>query len=358
MRAINGVEFSSVKKIVLAFFSLLLPPALLAHHSPNLHFIRSEIVEITGVLTQASWQNPHTQLAVTTTGEDGNGAVWLIEGRSASQYARAGITRESFRVGDDIRIAGFPGRRNPTAIFATNVLLADGRELVTDNFVEPRWPEGRPLLLTQSKASTAVEDLPSTADSIFRIWGPDRSDHGIDGTGRTLWLDSYPLTESARTTLVNWDRIADNPYIRCGNGMPSIMDLGTPMKFVQEGDEIVLYLEEQDSVRRIQMGGGASDEEARSPFGRSDGRWDGDTLEVTTTDIDWPWFDQAGIPQSEALRLVERFTPSANGSILRYEVVATDPGTFTEPVRLSRAWVWDPSEEIRPYNCVWNRDDL
>jgi len=33
------------------------------HHSPNLHFIRGEIIEISGVLTQADWQNPHTQLA-------------------------------------------------------------------------------------------------------------------------------------------------------------------------------------------------------------------------------------------------------------------------------------------------------
>jgi len=338
---------------------LLLPAALPAHHSPNLHFIRGEIVEISGVLTQADWQNPHTQLAVTTTGEDGSGVVWLIEGRSASQYTRAGVSREVFRAGDEIRIAGFPGRRNSTAIFATNILLANGRELVTDNFVEPRWPEGRPLLLTHSNDSVAVENPPSGAESIFRIWGPDRSDSGIDGTGRTLWLDSYPLTDSARTTQANWDRVADNPYISCGNGMPAIMDLGTPMKFVQEGDDIVLYLEEQDSVRRIQMGNAvAGDEAAPSPFGRSTGRWDGDTLEVTTTDIDWPWFDQSGVPQSEALRLVERFTPSADGRILRYEAVATDPETFTEPVRLSRAWVWAPNEEIRPYNCTWEREDL
>ena len=50
---------------------------------------------------------------------------------------------------------------------------------------------------------------------------------------------------------------------------------------------------------------------APGPFGYSVGRWDGDTLEVTTTDIDWPWFDQSGIRQTEALHLVERFTPSA-----------------------------------------------
>ena len=327
-----------------------------AHHSPNLHFIRGDVVEIDGILTQADWQNPHTQLAVTTAAQDGSEAVWLIEGRSASQYARAGLDRDVFRVGESIRIAGFPGRRNPTAIFATNILLADGRELVTDNFVDPRWPEGTPVLLTQARPAAAIVPPPSSANGIFRLWGPDRSDHGIGGTGRTLWVESYPLTAAAQTTQMNWDRIADNPYIRCGNGMPAIMDLGSPMKFEQEGDDVVLYLEEQDSVRRIHMNGASN--AASSPFGHSMGRWDGDTLEVTTTDIDWPWFDQSGIPQSEALQIVERFTPSPDGMVLRYELTATDPAVFTEPVVLDRVWVWDPTEEIRPYNCVWNRDDL
>ncbi len=343
---------------LLPFCAIALSPAVLAHHSPNLHFVRSEIVEIDGVLTQADWQNPHTQLAVTTTAQDGSEVVWLIESRGASQFARAGVTADVFGIGNSVRVAGFPGRRNSTAIFATNILLADGRELVSDNFVEPRWPQGRALLLTQSNQSVAPSDLPANDDGIFRVWGPDRSDHGIEGTGRTLWVDSYPLTENARTTQANWDRIADNPYIRCGNGMPAIMDLATPMEFVQENDDIVLYLEEQDSVRRIHMTAGAAAGDQGGPFGRSSGRWDGDTLEVTTTAIDWPWFDQAGVPQSDALRLVERFTPSPDGRVLRYQVTATDPEVFSEPVILNRIWVWDPSEEIRPYNCVWDRDDL
>lgn len=336
---------------------LLTSFAAQAHHSPNLHFIRGEVIEIDGVLTQADWQNPHTQLAVTAATQDGGEITWLIEGRSASQYMRAGIPPDAFTVGDEIRIAGFPGRRNPNAIFATNILLADGRELVTDNFVEPRWPEGVPLNLTQSRPTPTAAPAPSDANGIFRLWGPDRSDHGIEGTGRTLWEDNYPLTAAARATQRNWDRIADNPYIRCQNGMPAIMDLGTPMKFEQEGNDIVLYLEEQDSVRRIYFNG-STPNPASSSFGRSTGQWDGETLVVETTDINFPWFDQSGIPQSPALTTVERFTPSPDGMVLRYELIATDPAVFTEPVLLNRVWTWDPTEEIKPYNCIWERDDL
>ena len=77
-----------------------------------------------------------------------------------------------------------------------------------------------------------------------------------------------------------------------------------------------------------------------------------DTLVVTTINIDWPWFDQTGIPQTDALKLVERFTPSVDGSVLRYQVTATDPAIFTEPVILERRWIWVEGEERIPYNCI------
>lgn len=33
-----------------------------AHHSPNVHFDRGDIVEISGRLAEIQWQNPHTLL--------------------------------------------------------------------------------------------------------------------------------------------------------------------------------------------------------------------------------------------------------------------------------------------------------
>ncbi len=330
-----------------------------AHHSPNLHFDRSNIVEITGQLTEIDWQNPHTQLTVRASTEDGRDEIWLIEARGASQFARAGVTRDFFETGSNVSVAGFAGRRNSTAMFATNILLADGRELVVDSFTTPRWSANMALLLSSRAPSSSANDSPNNPESIFRVWSPDRSDHGIDGTGRTLWLTDYPLTDFARNTQSNWNPVTDNPYINCQNGMPAMMDLATPMEFVRKGNDIILNLEEQDAVRQIRMAPNSIDDNgAAGPYGHSIGRWDGTTLEVTTTNIDWPWFDQAGIPQSAQLQLVERFSPSADGLILRYSVTATDPVIFTESVVLDRAWVWDPTERLRPYNCIWDRSDL
>ncbi|NNC65169.1 MAG: hypothetical protein HKN84_10320 [Gammaproteobacteria bacterium] len=347
-----------MRRAGLFIVTLCFAAAAAAHHSPNLHFDRNDIAAISGEIAGIAWRNPHTELIVSALDENGQPVSWVIDTRSASQFLRAGLNREMFQVGDPIRVAGFRGRRNRNAIFSTNILLADGRELVADNFAAARWSPERAVMLVSGGGPAQQGDAPSSdARGIFRVWSRDRSDHGIQGTGRSLWLDSYPLTGQSRAVQESWDRIADNPYIRCETGMPAIMDLGTPMEFVQEGDDIVLYLEEQDTVRRIHMSNSAEAEGA-TPLGHSMGRWEGSSLVISTTDVNWPWFDQSGVPQSREVQFAERFTPSPDGRVLNYSITVTDPATFTEAVTLERYWIWVPGEQIRPYDCTWDRDDL
>ncbi|HEX5047492.1 MAG TPA: hypothetical protein VFX89_10395, partial [Gammaproteobacteria bacterium] len=82
------------------------------------------------------------------------------------------------------------------------------------------------------------------------------------------------------------------------------------------------------------------------------GRWDGRTLAVTTTKIDWPFFSQLGIPQSADVSIVERFTPTADGSRLDYAMTVTDPVNFTRPVELATHWLYLPGVELLPYECT------
>ena len=89
-----------------------------------------------------------------------------------------------------------------------------------------------------------------------------------------------------------------------------------------------------------------------SPLGNSTGRWDGSTLVVTTTGVNWPHFDTVGIPLSEAVEIAERFTPSEDGSRLDYRMTVTDPATFSESVELEKYWLWIPDIEVGRYECT------
>ena len=48
-----------------------------AHHSPNLHFDRGDVAEISGTLIEVRWRNPHTTLLIETVGADGEVETWI-----------------------------------------------------------------------------------------------------------------------------------------------------------------------------------------------------------------------------------------------------------------------------------------
>ena len=78
----------------------------------------------------------------------------------------------------------------------------------------------------------------------------------------------------------------------------------------------------------------------------------GETLVVTTTNLGWPYsFGQIGIPQSEEVELTERFTVVDDGGRLEYEITSSDPATFSEPLTLTKSFLWVPGLELLPYEC-------
>ena len=131
------------------------------------------------------------------------------------------------------------------------------------------------------------------------------------------------------------------------------MEQPNPMEFVDQGDQILLRMEEYDTVRVISMRPALIDESLPpSILGRSVGHWDGSVLVVETDRINWSYFNQRGLRQSEAMKLVERFSPNEDGARLDYELTMTDSALFTEPAMITKSWVWIPGDEVLPFDCV------
>jgi len=314
-----------------------------AHHSGS-EYDRTTI-EIQGQLLEVAWQNPHVHFSVRTTDPSGKVVTWDIEANSLSILRRTDATPENLKVGDTIKIAGAPSRRAPNRMWAMNILAANGREIVLGPGLTPRWTKNAiGSKSTWFEGGTAVN---KTA-GLFRVWSTKFDEPG------GLWRRDYPLTDAAKKARAAFNSLTDSVAPGCRpKGMPTIMEQPYPIEFVNKGDTILLRLEEYDSVRTISMAANSNvDSLPKTLLGRSKGRWEGDTLVVTTSRIDWPYFDPSGVPQSASSRLVERFTPASDGTRLNYTMTVTDPATFTEPLELKRSWVWRPGETVKPYNCV------
>jgi len=115
----------------------------------------------------------------------------------------------------------------------------------------------------------------------------------------------------------------------------------------------MLRIELFDIERTIAMNAKTQTQDfSRSPLGHSIGRWEDDTLVVTTTHVSWPYFDQSGVPLGDAAEIVERFRPDAGSGRLHYAITVADSSTFTEPVTLEKYWTWRPGEEIQHFECT------
>jgi hypothetical protein len=189
---------------------------------------------------------------------------------------------------------------------------------------------------------------------LFRIWSFTALSPFLvpEDVNANFDLATYPLTAAARASVASFDRVRDNPTLNCTpKGMPMIMENPYPFQIIDEGERIVIRIEEYDLVRTVHMNqAGTPAGTPDTALGHSVGAWDGDTLVVTTTNISWPWFDQLGVPQSTESVLEERFTPRPDGSRMDYTVTVTDPVNFSAPVTLNRFWL-DLGESIVPYQC-------
>ena len=94
---------------------------------------------------------------------------------------------------------------------------------------------------------------------------------------------------------------------------------------------------------------------APSWMGWSIGTWDGDTLVIdVTAQTDKTWFDRAGNFHSDALHVVERYTP-VDASHILYEATLEDPKVFTRPWKISMPLYRRIEKNIKilEYECVY-----
>ena len=302
-------------------------------------------MEIEGTLTLMKWQNPHVLLEIEREAGNGETEHWYIESGGPTLLHRLGVTAEIADLGDRVSIAGYPSRVRSDEMIGVSIGLADGRSMPLFPTLASRF--GHQLESGVHITRELADEGARTARGIFRVWTYGRF------SDRPETVPSF--TPQALAGREGFDPLVDDPALRCiPHGMPRVMQNNPfPIQFTDRGDQIILETEVWDIERTIHLSGdeGASDHRG-TPLGYSVGRWEGDTLVVSTTDIDWPYFDPIGTPQSERVEVVERFTLSADESRLDYEAVVTDPETLLEPAVFAWHWEWVPGEELQGYSCT------
>ncbi|PYR37080.1 MAG: hypothetical protein DMF89_24650 [Acidobacteria bacterium] len=159
---------------------------------------------------------------------------------------------------------------------------------------------------------------------------------------------------AAKRKQENFDNWLDrDPEVKCYlPGVPRAMYMPYKFQIIQGTNKIMMVFEFNGAERTIHL-----DEVQPYPadayMGHSVAHWEGDTLVVDVTRFTaQTWLDRAGDFHSDALHVVERYTPITRDAF-QYEATLEDPNVFTRPwkIRLPIYRRLEPNAQLMEFRC-------
>src|SRR5580658_1433381 len=228
----------------------------------------------------------------------------------------------------------------------------------------PRLPNGKPNLSAPA---------PRTADGkpdLSGLWEPTGQSStayrgntvrdpkfGDVSTGMKGGLPLQPwaadLLKSRRA-----ENSKDDPDSHCLPLGPVKMHLHPfPRRLIQVPGMLAILFERDTTYRQIFTDGRPLPVDPQPSFsGYSTGKWEGDTLVVSTNGLrDGTWLDTVGTPLTDAARLTERLRRPGFGT-LEIDIAVDDPKAYTKPWSIHVTQSLAADTDLLEYVCLENQD--
>ena len=375
------MKICSVRVLASALAGLLLAGvSVRAHHEILAKFDDKKPIKLSGVVTLMDWRNPHVHIFMNVKDNANQILNWAIELESPIDLQRGGWNRDSLQPGDPITVDGIVARNGSRQAWAKSVVLtATGRRVLVAGSSAPppllttrptpRWPDRQPRL-GAAAASGGTQGYWAYPSATVLVEGAAKIPMSEYGLLQNI-ADApkvAPMQPWAQALYVARQRrfLQDDPtYLNCkppGGPRQFQMPYGVQLVEDRERQRIFVLIGSGNANYRIiyldgrshkgQVGG---DDDNPLYFGRAVGKWEGETLAVDTQGFNEDfWFTNGGLPHTEQLRLLERFTRT-DFDTMKYDVTIEDPGAYTRPWSSSWTLRWVAGEDLPRHQCQDNR---
>jgi hypothetical protein len=220
----------------------------------------------------------------------------------------------------------------------------------------PRTPDGKPnmngIWQTVNEANWDIQPHSAQPSSVLALGAAGAVPPGIGVVegGEIPYLPGMAAKQKENFA----KRLTLDPEIKCYMpGVPRATYMPYPFQIVQSQNTVMFLYEFAGAVRNINMGKPQT-APVDSWMGWSNGHWEGDTLVVDVTGLnDQTWFDRAGNFHSDALHVVERYTPRSADTLM-YEATIEDPKVFSRPWKISMPLYRrvEKNSQLMEFKCV------
>ena len=351
--------------------SIFLFAVALLHGQQAATYDATRQVKLSGAVTRIEWVNPHAFVFVDVK-DSSSAANWAVEIGSALDLERSGWSASTVHIGDTVNVDGIAARGTHRQAYAKTVTLqgkrifaiAAPKSAAAKPEPGPRWPNGHPRLGPEPGKSGhwGTASVPALVQT-----GAGKIAMDADGLLTNIGdLDKVaPFQPWARGVYEYRQRtlLAEDPLKKC-------LPPGGPRQFQMPNGFQVLEQPELGRIFILLGGGdrnwrviytdgrpqGQPDEVVRGYYGNSVGKWEGDTLVVDVVGFNEHfWMTNGGLPHTEALHLIERYTRTDKNT-LKYEVTVDDPRTYTKQWTGGWTMNWVPNEDLPEYFCEENAE--
>jgi hypothetical protein len=357
---------------------LLTGTAPSAHHAIAAKFDDAKPLTISGVVTLVDWRNPHVHVYMNVRDAKDGVLNWAVEIESPIDLQQNGWARDSVQPGDALTVQGIAARNGSRQVWGRSIVQTPTGKRVL--FITPstppeplqarptpRWPDKQPRLGPMAGGVQGYWAYPSA--TVLMEAGANVQMDG-DGLLKNVadaarvapmqpWALALYQTRQRRT-------LQDDPtFLNCKPpGGPRQFQLPYGIQFAEDRERQrifvligggnnnfrIMYLDGRSHAG--QVGG---DDDNPLYYGRSVAKWEGDTLAVDTRGFNEDfWFTNGGLPHTEQLKLLERFSRPTFDT-LRYDVTIDDPGAYTRPWSTGWTLRWVSGQEMPRHLCQENR---
>lgn len=288
------------------------------HHSRSA-FNLDETVEVSGVVTEVGWTNPHYYLAVRDE-SNGEPVSWTFEGHSIPGLVRNGWRRTTLRVGSRVSVTANPNAQ-PGVLFGllNHVTRQDGKTFYSFRPTDDMLAEPETELLPSQDFTGTWRLIRSLRSNLIGGFEPPAS---------------WPLTERARAEVARFD-LRNDPSLNCEpRGLPRMLSWPYSQHWRLEGNDMIISLEHAPEVRHLYADPDTELPESADDLGQSRivSRSPGELVVETRGFSPKLWGLTRGVSSGKDKVVTEQYRLIEEGFRLELTVTMVDPMALTAPV--------------------------